>query len=99
MSKRTVGLLIACVTLLVPTLSIPTSGTAAPRAEGCGLTTLDGTIRFTNKIRSEGKPLECGPGQKIVVRKALVGKAGKPGRRARQTPMKTFFTIADVQLA
>jgi len=93
-------LTVATALLLVPTLgAIPTGTAAAPRPENCGLTTLEGTIKFSEKMREDGKPLECGPGQKIVVRKELVGKAGKPGRRARQTPMKTFFTIADVQLA
>jgi len=98
-TRRALGLAVATSLLLVPTLSVHTSGTAAARVEGCGLTTLDGTVKFSEKMRSQGKPLECGPGQKIVVRKGLVGKAGKPGRHDRQTPMKTFFSIADVQLA
>ena len=84
---------------MASTVPTPPSLTAAPRSEGCGLTTLKGTIDFSNKKRSEGKPLECGPGQKIVVRNKLVGDAGRPGRRKRQTPLKTFFSIADVQLA
>ena len=99
MTKRAIGLVVATAVLVAPTLSVPTTGTAAVRAQGCGLTTLDGTIEFSDEKRAEGKPLECGPGDKIVVRKALVGKAGDPGRRSRQTAMRTFFTIADVQLA
>ena len=72
MAKRTVSLVVATALLLVPTLSFPVTGTAAPRSEGCGLTTLDGTIKFSNKMRGQGKPLDCGPGQKIVVRKSLI---------------------------
>ncbi len=97
---RAIGLAIVTSLLLVPTLVAMTpTVTAGPVVESCGLTTLNGTIKFSEKMRSEGKPLECGPGQKIVVRNPLGKKAGKPNRHERQTPMKTFFTIADVQLA
>ena len=83
-------------------LALPSPGTVAapgPQSKGCGLTTLDGTIAFDEKIREEGMPLECGPGQDIVVRKGLTEGYGKPGREQRRTEMITFFTIADVQLA
>ena len=78
---------------------LPAVGTAAPVSRACGLTTLDGTVVFNDEIRAEGKPLRCGPGQKIVVRTALARGAVKPGRAARRTPLITFFTIADIQLA
>ncbi len=88
---------------LVPLLALLGTGvpgvSSAPQTKGCGLTTLDGTIHFTDEVRQEGKPLECGPGQKIVVRKRLAKGHVKPGRADRRTSMMTFFTIADVQLA
>ncbi|MGH2729615.1 MAG: hypothetical protein ACRDJI_03295, partial [Actinomycetota bacterium] len=61
----------------------------------CGLTTLDGTIDFS--VVEEGAVLKCGPGEPIVVREKL-GKA-HDGRAQRRTPLLSFFTIADVQLA
>lgn len=82
------------------TFGLPaSSGSAAPRSDGCGLTTLDGTIAFNEKIRAEGKPLKCGPGQPIVVRDELAKEFVKPGRAQRRTELLSFFTIADVQLA
>ena len=89
---------------LVPVLALaaavlPPPITAAPSSKGCGLTTLTGRIKFTQKTRDAGRPLECGPGQKIVVRKSLAKGAVKPGRADRRTPLLTFFSIADVQLA
>ena len=75
------------------------SVTAAPVSKGCGLTTLDGTIAFSDEIREAGMPLECGPGQKMVTRRVLAKKFAKPGRVQRRTEMISFFTIADVQLA
>ncbi len=70
---------------------------SAPR--NCGLTTLQGTIEFTEKTREAGKPLECGPGQKMVVRRDLVKGKLSPKRARTRTPLLTFLTIADVQLA
>ena len=98
---RTRHLVVVGVALTVAAAAaLPGPGvTAAPVSKGCGLTTLDGTIEFTDEIRAEGLPLECGPGQKIVVRRELAEKFIKPGRAQRRTEMITFFTIADVQLA
>lgn len=78
---------------------MPVSVTAQGTTEGCGLTTLDGTIAFTKKARESGKPLKCGPRQRIVVRKNLMRGDVEPGRAERRTEMLTFFSIADVQLA
>ncbi|MDQ4095689.1 MAG: hypothetical protein M3174_05755 [Actinomycetota bacterium] len=93
------GLVALAACLLAATgVSLPVETTdAAPRTEGCGLTTLDGTIKYSAKIRERGNPLECGPAQKIVVRKLT--RAGRAGRHQRQQQMITFFSIADVQLA
>ncbi len=85
--------------LALAAAGLPAPGVAAQRSEGCGLTTLDGTVKFTAKARRAGKPLECGPGQRLVVRTGLARGAVKPGRADRRTPMLTFFSIADVQLA
>lgn len=78
---------------------LPPPGTAAPATDGCGLTTLQGTIRFRQQTREAGQPLQCGPGQPIVVRKVLARGAVKAGRAQRRTPLLSFFSIADVQLA
>ena len=99
LGKRAAGVAVATAVLVGSTITVPFSGAAEPHLDGCGLTTLQGTIKFSGKMRNEGKPLECGPGQKIVVRDGLVGDAGRAGRRARQASMLTFFSIADVQLA
>ena len=76
----------------------PAAG-GAPPSKGCGLTTLEATIEFNDELRDAGLSLECGPGQKIVVRRRLAKGHITPGRAERRTPMMTFFTIADVQLA
>ena len=99
MRTRAAGLAVATALLAASGVSAPVESVAASHVDTCGLTTLDGTIKFNAKMRDAGKPLECGPGQKIVVRKGLAGEAGKPGRRDRQTSLLSFFSIADVQLA
>ena len=89
---------LAAALLAATGVAIPHDHThAAARSAGCGLTTLDGTIKYSAKIRDAGEPLECGPGQKLFVRRLT--KVGMPGRHNRQTPLLTFFSIADVQLA
>ena len=76
----------------------PSVGQApTPKPRTCGLTTLDATIEFSDETREAGKPLGCGPGRALVTRGRLHG--AKPGRVTRRTPLLTFFTIADVQLA
>ena len=97
--SRLLGSLALVPLLALSAAGLPAVGTAAPTSRGCGLTTLDGTVVFTDELRAEGKPLRCGPGQGIVVRKSLARGAVKPGRAGRRTPLITFFTIADVQLA
>ena len=101
MRRGRLGHIAVGVALVVTTAgALPGPGvTAAPVSKGCGLTTLDATISFTDEIRAEGRPLKCGPGQKMVVRRGLAKKYVKPGRAQRRTEMTTFFTIADVQLA
>ena len=71
------------------------SARAAAPAPNCGLTTLQGTVDIDPL--AEGNPLKCGPGEPLVVRKAL-GKP-KPDRDDRQVPLLSFFSIADTQLA
>lgn len=97
--RRTTAWLVGIALVMVSSSATPIHGTAAPRAEGCGLTTLEGTIKFSRKMRTAGEPLRCGPGQGLEVRKGLADGAGKPGRRDRQTSLLSFFSIADVQLA
>src|SRR5688500_20350317 len=75
-------------------VSFPVHGSAR-KVQSCGKTTLQGTIKFSRKMRNAGKPLECGPGQRVVVRKALADGAGRPGRRDTPSPMLTSFAIAD----
>ncbi|MFP5352409.1 MAG: hypothetical protein ACLGIB_07600 [Actinomycetota bacterium] len=87
--KRILSLLAAAV--LVAGAFAPTAArTAEP--EGCGLTTLDATIRFG----ADGT-LECGPGQDIVVREEII--AANPDRTASRRSLVSFGAIADVQLA
>lgn len=76
---------------------VPAAGSGAQPSEGCGLTTLEGTVVFTAEAQEAGKPLECGPGSKIFVRETLA--TAQDGRAGRRTSLKSFFTIADVQLA
>jgi metallophosphoesterase (TIGR03767 family) len=85
------------VALTAPGIPTPQADAQAPGK--CGRTTLKGTIEFTEETRSEGNPLECGPGQPIFVRKRLAKSFIQPHRHSRQTSLLNFFTIADVQLA
>ena len=87
--KRILSLL-AVVALFGAALA-PASGQAA-EFDGCGLTTLDGTIQ----IADDGT-LECGPGQGIVVREDLA--AAGENRAATRRSLASFGAIADVQLA
>ncbi len=88
--RRAAVWLIGASLLLV---AVPSGSAAVP--EDCGLTTLDGTLELS--VLEEGKPLECGPGQKLVTRTKFV-RAGKNRAKGRR-PLLSFFTIADVQLA
>ena len=101
MTKGRVARIVGGVALVaVAATGLPAPAPAAdPVSKGCGLTTLEGTIDFNDEIREAGMPLECGPGQKIKVRRRLAKGHITPGRGQRRTPMITFFTIADVQLA
>ncbi|HJR44976.1 MAG TPA: hypothetical protein VJ927_05175, partial [Actinomycetota bacterium] len=87
--KRTLALL--AVTALIGAAFTPVSSHAAD-FDGCGPTTLDGTVQ----IGADGT-LECGPGQEIVVREDIV--AAGEGRTATRRPLTSFGAIADVQLA
>src|SRR5687767_8135725 len=95
--KRLLGVLVL-VALSGATLQVPTvEGVAAAAPRSCGLTTLDGTIDLSQAAHDSGRPLKCGPGQRLVVREKL--QEAKPGRAQRRTPLLTVVTIADVQLA
>ena len=95
--RRAVALF--AVVTMVGTVAL-TSGSgvgAAPSDKNCGLTTLQGTITVNEDVLAGGDPLGCGPGAKLVVRERLAN--AEAGRIQRRTPLQTFFTIADVQLA
>lgn len=97
--KRPLGSLALAIALVVPVLHLPDSESVAVAAAAstCGLTTLEGTIAFSEETRAAGKPLTCGPGAEMVLRDRL--QRPKPGRQNRRTHLTSFFTIADVQLA
>ena len=97
--RRTLGSLILASSLAISLMGLPSTDgmTATAAASTCGLTTLEGTIEFSAETLEAGKPLTCGPGRPIVVRDRL--QSPKAGRKSRQTPLTSFFTIADVQLA
>ncbi|HWC13690.1 MAG TPA: hypothetical protein VG929_03755 [Actinomycetota bacterium] len=94
---RAVALGLAASVAAVVPVAVPQQTAAAPTSPTCGLTTLQGTIAFSQEAREAGKPLTCGPGRALKVRNRL--QYPKPGRAQRRQHLATFFTIADVQLA
>ena len=87
--------LAASLALLVG-LALPAGyGSAAAPSEGCGTTTIDGTVDFS--LVEEGAVLKCGPGQRVVVRDDFVKPKAKRAKTRRA--LTSFLTIADVQLA
>jgi metallophosphoesterase (TIGR03767 family) len=89
-------LVLGCI-VAVMGLGLPPGTVASAPTDDCGLTTLDGVVEFSAETVEAGRPLKCGPGQKIVVRKDLA--APKSGRAQRRVPLTSFVTIADIQLA
>ena len=96
MMRTILFVLVLLVAALVPVAAFDETE-AATASPTCGITTLQGTIRFNDEIRAASKPLTCGPGEPIVVRSRL--QHPRPGRVERREHLATFFSIADVQLA
>jgi metallophosphoesterase (TIGR03767 family) len=94
--RMRVGLLV--ISVMAGAALIPAGAQTRP-PRNCGLTTLKGTIAFTEKVREAGKPLQCGPGQKIKVRRSLAKGLVHKRRAKTRKPLLSFISIADVQLA
>jgi 3',5'-cyclic AMP phosphodiesterase CpdA len=96
--RRLLSLL--AVTCLLAAAFAPSAALTA-ELEGCGLTTLDAQIRFTdanNDGRPDpGSPLFCGPGRGLVVRVDLA--AAQPGRDGTRQALASWIGFADLQLA
>ena len=96
--RRALSLLAVCSVLAAA--FVPSAAQTA-EVEGCGLTTLDGQIRFVDANRDgrpdPGNPLFCGPGSPLIVRVDLVG--AKSGRNATRQALASWIGFADLQLA
>lgn len=90
MIKRVSGILM--VAALIAGAALASQPATAETVQGCGVTTLDGSL-----ILNEDGVLECGPPESIIVREDLAPAA--TDRAETRRSLASFATIADLQWA
>lgn len=96
--RRLLSLLALCGLLVA---AFAPSAALTAEFDGCGITTLDGRLIFTDADRNgrpdEGEPLRCGPGQELFVRTDLASAGDS--RPSTRSALGAWIGFADLQLA